>query len=256
MYDKETASSDRELTLRNRKKLFQNKNLLYWYQKLFEFKFLGIDNIFEKKILEVGSGTSPLKVFYDNVLTSDILDLDYLDIVCDCHNIDQCKKIKRESLDIIVSTNVLHHLKEPLKYLSNAANLLKKGGFVIITEPYFSVISKVIYEKIHHEYLSFNIKEPIISKIEGPLKSANIALPFLIFFGHRGWADSLKAIYKFDEASINYFSAFSYFITGGISRKINIPPKLYKNYFKLDLKIAKFLPDIFSSFFMLRLEKR
>lgn len=49
MYDKETVSSDCELTLKNRKKLFQNKNLLYWYQKLFEFQFSDINNIFEKK---------------------------------------------------------------------------------------------------------------------------------------------------------------------------------------------------------------
>lgn len=197
-----------------------------------------------------------MKLLYRNVLTSDILDLDYLDIVCDCHNIDEYEKIKRESLDIIVSINVLHHLKDPLKYLLNAANLLKKGGFVIITEPYFSFSSKIIYKKIHHEYSSFDIKEPVISKIEGPLKSANIALSFLIFFGNRGWDNTLKAVYKVDDSSINYFSAFSYFLTGGISRKIRVPFRLYKNYFKLDLKMSQFLPDVFSSFFTLRLENR
>ena len=34
-------------------------------------------------ILEIGSGTSPLMRFHPNVVTSDVLELDYLDLVFD-----------------------------------------------------------------------------------------------------------------------------------------------------------------------------
>lgn len=130
-YNEKIKENDRELTLRNRKRLLNNKNLMFWYEKLFTFQFSGINNIQKKNILEIGSGTSPIKYFYDNVIKSDILNLDYLDIVFDCHDIDKCEKIEHESLDVIVVTNVLHHLKDPLKFLLKASFMLKEGGCVI-----------------------------------------------------------------------------------------------------------------------------
>ena len=155
VYNRETERYDRDLTIKNRNRLLKNRNLLFWYERLFEFQFFGIDDIRGKRLLEIGSGTSPLKFFYSNVITSDIMDLDYLDMVLDCHAIDQCDAIKRESLDVIVVTNVLHHLKDPLAFMLKAADKLKNNGYFILTEPYFSTVSTLIYEKLHHEFSSF-----------------------------------------------------------------------------------------------------
>ncbi|MCX5819994.1 MAG: methyltransferase domain-containing protein [Deltaproteobacteria bacterium] len=254
-YNKEIKENDRELTLRNKNRLLDNKNLLFWYKKLFAFQFYGINGVHEKKILETGSGTSPMKFFYNHVITSDILDLDYLDIIFDCHDIDACAKIEYESLDLIVATNVLHHLKDPLKFLLNASLVLKKGGAVLLTEPYFSILSKFIYERIHHEYTSFDISEPRLKDVDGPLSSANIALPFMIFFGHKGWDEPLNSVYKYDAASARHFSSLSYMMTGGISRKLPIPLIIYKCLFQIDLMCSQIFPKLFSSFFVIRLEK-
>lgn len=255
LYNKETEKCDRDLTIKNRGRLLKNRNLLFWYEKLFQFQFLGIDNIRKKNILEIGSGTSPLKLFYSNVITSDIMDLDYLDMVLDCHAIDNCDEIGRESFDIIVVTNVLHHLKDPLLFILKAVDKLKQNGYFILTEPYFSTVSRLIYEKIHHEFSSFDIPEPQLSKIDGPLSSANQALPYMIFFGNRGWDAPLKSAYKYDVSAARYFSSLSYMMTGGISRKLPIPFGLYKFFFQLDMRYSQAFPRLFSSFFVLRLEK-
>lgn len=256
MYNEKIKENDRQLTLRNRNRLLDNKNLLFWYEKLFAFQFAGIDDVREKKILEIGSGTSPMKYFYDNVITSDILDLDYLDIVFDCHDIDQCERIEYGSLDVIVLTNVLHHLKDPLKFLLKTSLMLKEGGSVVLTEPYFSTISKLIYERIHHEFSSFDISEPVLKDVDGPLSSANLALPFIIFFGRNGWDEPLKSVYKYDAASTRFFSSLSYMMTGGISRKIPIPFLIYRCLFQIDLICSQIFPKLFSSFFVIRLEKK
>ena len=71
-------------------------------------------------------------------MTSDVLDLDYLDLVFDCHEIDKLDAIEDNSLDVITLTNVLHHLKSPIAFLNRAASKLKPGGKVIATEPFFS----------------------------------------------------------------------------------------------------------------------
>ena len=87
-------AEDRAATLRNRARLGANKNLLFWYRELYRDQFRDLPNPATLSILEVGSGTSPLKQFLSNVITSDVLDLDYLDLVFDCHEIDKLDAIK------------------------------------------------------------------------------------------------------------------------------------------------------------------
>src|ERR1043166_7080679 len=93
-------AKDRTATLRNRARLGANKNLLFWYRELYRDQFRDLPNPSTLSILEVGSGTSPLKQFLSNVITSDVLDLDYLDLVFDCHEIDKLDVIKGKSIEI------------------------------------------------------------------------------------------------------------------------------------------------------------
>ena len=57
-----------------------NGNLLFWYRELYRDQFKDLPDPEALSILEIGSGTSPLKQFHSNVVTSDVLDLDYLDL--------------------------------------------------------------------------------------------------------------------------------------------------------------------------------
>src|SRR5213593_3333266 len=127
-------AKDHAITLRNRARLGANKNLLFWYRELYRDQFRDLPNPLTLSILEVGSGTSPLKQFFSNVITSDVLDLDYLDLVFDCHEIDKLHAIDDNSLDVITLTNVLHHLKSPIAFLNCAASKLRHGGKVVATE--------------------------------------------------------------------------------------------------------------------------
>ena len=207
-------------------------------------------------MLEVGSGTSPLKQFLSNVITSDVLDLDYLDFVFDCHEIDKLDGIRDESLDVITLTNVLHHLKNPIVFLNRAANKLKSGGKVIATEPFFSLLSTPIFKYLHHEPVDIEISKPELKTVRGPLASANIALPWLIFFRRRDWADKLNGNYDVANCSVRFFSAVSYMATGGISHKVPIPAWLYRVFFPVDLFISRCFPRLCASFFTIVLSRR
>src|SRR5436309_3395536 len=115
-------AKDRTITLRNRARLAANQNLLFWYRELYRDQFKDFYNPAALSILEIGSGTSPLKQFLSNVVTSDVLDLSYLDLVFDCHEIDKLDAIKDNSLDVITLTNVLHYLKSPIAFIKRAAS--------------------------------------------------------------------------------------------------------------------------------------
>jgi SAM-dependent methyltransferase len=249
-------AKDRAETLRNRARLGANKNLLFWYRELYRDQFRDIPKPRTLSILEIGSGTSPLKQFLSNVITSDVLDLDYLDFVFDCHEIDKLGAIKDRSIDIITLTNVLHHLESPIAFLNRAASKLKSGGKVIATEPFFSVLSTPIFKYLHHEPVDFRISEPELDEVHGPLASANIALPWLIFFRRCDWLQRLNESFNVDALSLRPFSALSYLATGGISHRLLIPHFLYRIFFRMDLAFSRYLPRLCGSFFTVTLTRR
>lgn len=244
---------DKALTLRNRVRLDANRNLLYWYRELYREQLADFADPSALRILEIGSGASPFKRFYDNVLTSDVLDLDYLDYVFDCHAIDQFEDIADESLDVIALTNVLHHLKDPLTFLQKASLKLKHGGQIIATEPYFSILSTAIFKHLHHEPVDLQISQPTLSEVKGPLASANIALPWLIFFKNQMWRKRLDSCFEFEPESFRPFGCVSYMATGGISYRIPIPSFIFRLLFRIDLLLSRALPKLFASFFTIRL---
>jgi hypothetical protein len=249
-------AQDCAVTLRNRARLRANQNLLFWYHELYRDQFKGFPDPAALSILEVGSGTSPLKQFLSSVVTSDVLDLDYLDHVFDCHEIDKLDSISDGSLDVITLTNVLHHLKSPVAFLNRAANKLKSGGKVIATEPFFSMLSTPIFKYLHHEPVDTEIAEPELKTVRGPLASANIALPWLIFFRRRDWTHSVGQNYDVANSSIRFFSAMSYMATGGISHRVPIPAWLYRAFFHIDLFLSRCFPNLCASFFTIVLSRR
>ena len=243
---------DRQATLSNREKLESNRNLLFWYENLYRHQFDALDDFENLRVLEIGSGTSPIKRFHPHVMTSDVLDLDHVDYVFDGHEIDVFSGIEDRSLDVITLTNVLHHLKSPIDFLNRAAVKLKAGGRVVATEPYFSVVSRLMYEKLHHEPVDFGIEEPELQLVEGPLSSANIALPFLIFERRKDWMGRLREKYDLSRESRPY-TGISYMATGGISRVIPIPQVLYRFFFGIDRFLAERAQRLLASFFTIEL---
>jgi SAM-dependent methyltransferase len=248
-------AKDRAETLRNRDRLQANRNLLFWYRELYRDQFHDLGDVAKLNILEIGSGASPLTNFYPSARTSDVLDLDYLDYVLDCHQIDQCAAIEDESLDIITLTNVLHHLRSPIEFLAKSANKLKRGGLVIATEPYFSLLSTPIYKYLHHEPVDFTIAVPELDEVRGPLLSANEALPWLIF-SRQDWRSEIERYYRFESRPLRPFTALSYFASGGIAHRLPIPHKMYKYFFSVDLRLSRLWPGVLAGFFTIRLTRK
>src|SRR6266498_137397 len=180
---KSEQAKDRAATLRNRARLGANKNLLFWYRELYRDQFRDHPNLSTLTILEVGSGTSPLKQF-------------------------------------------------------------------------LSVLSTPIFKYLHHEPVDFRISEPELGEVQGPLASANIALPWLIFFQRREWLQPLNENFDVATLSTRPFSALSYMATGGISRRLPVPHFLYRSLLHIDLALSRCFPALCASFFTVTLTRR
>lgn len=251
--DQPLYQKDLDQTRACRERLKSNANLMFWYKELFQELFDAVPDISTKRVLEIGSGASPLKTFLPSVITSDILQLEYLDIVFDCHNIADTDAIQDHSLDVIVLTNVLHHLRNPLQFLQGATKKLAAGGQIWMTEPYFSGLSYPLYKTLHHEPVNFNIQRPVLDEIQGPLSTSNQAMPYMIFFSRPDWRAELADCYDLQKIQYGFYTSLSYMMTGGISRNFPVPSPLYRTYFKLDRWLARCWPKTFASFFSARL---
>jgi hypothetical protein len=104
--------------------------------------------------------------------------------------------------------------------------------------------------------VDFRISEPDLGEVQGPLASANIALPWLIFFQRREWLQRLNENFDIATLSVRPFSALSYMATGGISRKLPIPHFLYRALFSADLAISQRFPGFCAAFFTVTLVRR
>ena len=244
---------DLEQTRASRERLRQNANLMHWYGELYRELLTSDPEISRKRVLEIGSGASPLKNFLDSVITSDILQLEYLDVIFDCHEIAETDAIPDHSIDIITLTNVLHHLRDPLQFLRGATKKLAPGGQIVMVEPYFSWLSYPLYKSLHHEPVNFNIDRPVLEEIQGPLSTSNQAMPYMIFLSRPDWRSELADFYDLEKTQHGYFSSLAYMVTGGISRSFPVPQGLYRWYFKMDCWLARRWPKIFASFFSTRL---
>ena len=82
-------------------------------------------------ILDIGSSNAPYKKLLKSkkYTTLDINKRSNPDICCDAHEIP-CKK---ESFDLILSTEFLEHSYDPKKAISELARVLKKGGSCVLS---------------------------------------------------------------------------------------------------------------------------
>src|SRR5262249_6339912 len=155
-------------TLCNRARLGANKNLLFWYRELYHDQVRDVPNPSTLSILEAGRGISPLTQFLSNIITSDVLDLDYLDLVFAFHEIDKLEAIKYKTSAVITLPNVLVQLKSPIPFLNCTASKLKTGVKVTATQHFFSVLSTPIINYLHPEPVDFRISEPVLGKVQRP----------------------------------------------------------------------------------------
>jgi SAM-dependent methyltransferase len=132
--------------------------------------------------LEVGSGIGNFKEFKPDVVTSDIEKSSWVDMAFDAHSIP----FESGSLGNIVMVDVLHHLSSPVAFLREAARALKKGGRLLIVEPYPSPVSLLVYRAFHPE--PFIMDVDYFNKTDVREKDpweANQAAAYLLFYRHR-----------------------------------------------------------------------
>jgi SAM-dependent methyltransferase len=163
--------------LNERKQIWKSKKIL---KKLYHNWYRRIGRTLKPgSILEIGGGSGNFKEYFPDAISSDILFTQWLDIILDAHHLP----FEDESFDNIVLFDVLHHLREPVSFFSDAERVLKQGGRLIMMEPNISLGSYMVYRFLHSEGMLWRIDplKPVGLRKEKKPFHGNQAIPTLIF---------------------------------------------------------------------------
>lgn len=104
----------------------------------FGIKNISSDEIKDKKVIEIGASdiNGSLKYYFQKYKPESYIGVDIImgknvDVICDACNLFD--KFEKESFDILISTEVLEHVKDWRSVISNFKNILKPNGFLLLT---------------------------------------------------------------------------------------------------------------------------
>jgi SAM-dependent methyltransferase len=188
-----------------------------WYRRI--LKDLKKSN---RKSVEIGAGIGNFKEFMPEVIASDIEACDWLDLCFDA----QQMPFGDNEISNVVMIDVLHHLSHPLRFLREASRVLKKGGRLIMIEPYPSILSLPIYRAFHPEPFIFDVDYFGLSDT-APKEpwEANQAAAYLTFFRDRKKFNSFFSG-DFRVVKRQRMSCVLYPLSGGFEHRSLIPEHL------------------------------
>ncbi len=126
-------------------------SLRYVYNKLFE----EIERLLlPGKALEIGCGTGRLRDYLSGkCIGIDIAAASKADVICNGMTLSFADNTFQNA----ISVNLFHHIRYPLKFLSEVHRVLADKGRYIMVEPYMGLLNRVVFRLFHHELCVKNL---------------------------------------------------------------------------------------------------
>ena len=171
--------------------------------------------------IEVGSGSSFMKEVLPDVLTSDVRQLLFVDLVARAEQLP----FAESSLRAVYAINVFHHLPDPREFFRELLRVLHPGGGAVLIEPYYGPVARFVFKHIHAvegfdmETLGWNA--PDNSTLS---TNTNQALSYIVFTRDR---EILKReIPGLEVVSDRPHTQLSYVLSGGVNFRQLVPNSL------------------------------
>lgn len=172
-----------------------------------------------KRLLELGSGAGFLSETIPVVITSEVFRTPGVMLVADACRLP----FKDGALDAILMTDVFHHIPDVAAFLEDGARCVRRGGRILMIEPWNTPWSRWVYRNLHSE--PFEPEADWRIPAAGPLSGANGALPWIVFARDR---DRFEATFPdWELRLIRPLMPLSYLLSGGVSMRALMPGCTY-----------------------------
>jgi SAM-dependent methyltransferase len=171
--------------------------------------------------IELGSGVSPMRDLFPDVLATDIVYSSSMDMVLNAEKMD----LKDESVKVFYGQNCFHHFSKPESFFQEINRVLTPGGGLIILEPYYGPVASFVFKRLFSSE-GFDKKfKSWETPATGPMNGANQALSYIVFVRDRKEFElkfpDLKIVHH--EICGNYLK---YMLSGGLNFRQLIPDRM------------------------------
>jgi SAM-dependent methyltransferase len=162
--------------------------------------------------LEIGSGSSIIKEFYPDVMTSDIKPLPFVDLVAPAEQLP----FVDASLRAIYGINVFHHFPDPGAFFRELLRVVHPGGGAVLIEPYYGPVARVLFARLHAEE-GFDADMPgwRNTQQQGPCSRVNQALSYIVF--RRDYHEFCRDYPELELVLDQPHTHLMYFLSGGVN---------------------------------------
>ncbi len=196
------------------------------------------------RVLEIGSGIAVTRDYFRGLVTSDVEATSYVDRAVSAY------AIPPEGWGNVIAMDVLHHLREPLRFFESAAAGLKAGGRLILAEPAANPCSRLFYRLFHHEPCRPGDVQPPFQFPADPAGGfANMGMAQALFGRPRPAVTAALQTCGMRLVAVTYRDFLAYPATGGFSRAALLPAPVLRAI----LAVEGALPQWLMRFMALRM---
>lgn len=201
----------------------------------------------KERVVELGSGAGFAKEFISNpsLKLTDVVKHPWIDEQVDAMNLPY----EPESLDAIICSHMIHHIASPVAFFKQAKRALKKGGLILVSEIYTSLMMKALLRMMRHEGWSYDIDifdEKQVANDPSDPWSANCAIPQLLFSDPARFSEAVPGM-QIERHELTECLTFP--LSGGVIAKTKtflLPMWALKLVHKLDQSLVSISPRLFA----------
>lgn len=237
---------------KQRENILSSSGLRSYFSFLYEIVNQELETF--DSILEVGAGAAISNIFVSrNIVRTDILPFNEFNVLGNCAM--ERLPFKDSSFDAVLAFDSIHHSEQPSKAIIELLRVIRKGGKIILVEPFVSPLSYLPYKIFHHEDTSWDFKEQ--GSIELSLRNLNPetgdqGVSRFIINQLSNWRTT-----NFSKLTVSttYLSPLSFFATGGVSRPLNTPKIIVNSLIQVEKLIPNFIMRFLASRVILTITK-
>lgn len=186
--------------------------------------------------LEIGSGIGVAREICPDWVLSDVVVTPHVNRAVSAY------EIPAEAWGNIVAFDVLHHLREPLRFFASAAAALRPGGRIVLAEPAGTLGGCLFYRMFHPEPCRpAEILSPYVFPAGADGLFANMGMAHALFGRERSRFELILRDMDLSIVSVQYRDLLAYPATGGFSKPALLPAPVLRTLLALESALPQVL---------------
>ena len=199
------------------------------------------------RVVEFGAGAGFAKEFVhatDFILT-DFAAHPWIDVLADAMN----PPFPDSSMDVVICSNMLHHLASPIRFLRRISSILKPGGYVLIQDVHASLLMRALLALMRHEGWSYDVDvfdEGAVVNDPKDSWSGNNCVSGLLFRDANAFEANVPGL-RFLKLTFGECLVFP--LSGGVvatTAMVELPEAVLRVVDQFDSLMIKLLPSVFA----------